>query len=107
MPANADGSVTVTPAEPFTAVFVWRTADTVTVGGFGMPAGALYRPLAVIVPITALPPAIPFTCQFTPEVEFCTPALNWTVPFSGTLQVGGATVMVKGGGTAAITVMLA
>ena len=39
------------------------TAATVTV--VGPVAGAVYRPEAVIVPAVELPPAIPFTVQFT------------------------------------------
>ena len=41
-------------------------AFTVTTLGVGMAAGAVYRPLAVMVPTVALPPTMPFTLQVTP-----------------------------------------
>ena len=42
-----------------------KLAETVTVFGVGSDAGAVYRPLASIVPTVVLPPAVPFTAQIT------------------------------------------
>ena len=39
------------------------TAVIVTVPEFGAGAGAMYSPVALIVPVEASPPALPFTCQ--------------------------------------------
>ena len=41
------------------------TALIVTMAGLGTDDGAAYRPVALIVPKVVLPPAIPFTFQFT------------------------------------------
>ena len=43
----------------------WLIAVMVTEGGFGRMAGAVYVPVAVIVPTLVLPPVIAFTCQAT------------------------------------------
>ena len=67
---KAEGRVTVAPAEPKTVASVCSTAMTVTVAGEGTPAGAVKKPAELIVPMLLFPPPMPFTCQFTPEVEF-------------------------------------
>lgn len=59
------GRITVRVASPNLsgyAVLVARTASTL---GVGATAGALYNPVAEIVPIVALPPTIPFTDHTT------------------------------------------
>lgn len=59
----------VTLALPFFVVSATLVAVTVTLGGEGAAAGALYIalsfPLAAIVPSVELPPAIPFTLHVT------------------------------------------
>src|SRR5947208_124754 len=65
-----------TVADPEFAGFAVETAVTVTVTGapfggmmlFEMECGALYRPLAEMVPVIVLPPVVPFTCQVTAVV---------------------------------------
>ncbi len=60
------GTVTVTLAE---AVFVGsatETADTLNVPGVGTEAGAVYSPLAEMLPNVGVPPVTPLTCQETP-----------------------------------------
>jgi len=57
--------VTVTAALSDFVASAWLVAVTVTVAGDGRSAGAVYTPLAVIVPTVALPPATPFTLQLT------------------------------------------
>ncbi len=58
-------------------------AVTVTVGGVGVAAGAVYSaavdPLAIIVPTVAFPPAIPFTAQVTPVDGLPDPAVTVAV----------------------------
>jgi len=46
----------------------------VTVAGFGTEAGAVYSPLALIVPTVALPPAMLFTLHVTEELKLPVPA---------------------------------
>jgi hypothetical protein len=43
-----------------------KLAETVTVFGVGSDPGAVYSPLASIVPMVLLPPVVPFTAQVTP-----------------------------------------
>src|ERR1700733_12748538 len=76
----------------------------VTVAGEGILAGALYAPRTLMVPAATLPPGTLFTSQVTPEVEFCTRALNWALPLVATLAVGGDTTTVTRGGGAAVIV---
>jgi hypothetical protein len=60
------GTVTVTLAE---AVFVgsaFETAETLKLAGVGTEAGAVYCPLAEMVPKVGVPPVTPLTCQETP-----------------------------------------
>lgn len=76
--------MTTTLAVAKLAALLAFTARTVTVGGEGTTAGAVYRPAAEIVPTTAFPPAIPFTCQITGRL-----ALNASVPPIPTVPDGG------------------
>jgi hypothetical protein len=62
--------------------------------GFGRPAGAVYIPEVLIVPVAALPPATPFTSQFT--VLFAFPvivAVKACVEPARTFAVAGAIIM--------------
>ena len=45
----------------------WLVAVTWTIAGEGRSPGAVYTPLAVIVPVDALPPETPLTLQITVE----------------------------------------
>lgn len=58
-------SVSVTLAEPEAVASAALIAVMVTPGGDGMIAGAVYSPVAEIVPSVALPPTAPFTSQVT------------------------------------------
>jgi hypothetical protein len=68
---------TVTVAEPERLVSALDFAVTVTLDA-GTEPGAVYSPLALIVPTVAFPPATPFTLQATPRFceSFCTAAVN-------------------------------
>jgi len=93
--------VTVTIAD-FVAS-AWLVAATCTVTGLGKSAGAMYNPLVLIVPIVELPPATPFTLQFTLVfVVFLTVAVNVNMLPSTTDPLGGTieTVIAGGGGGA-------
>ena len=68
IPIVTCGGVTVTTAEADFVESASETAVTVTVDGLGTADGALYRPAAVIVPMVAFPPTVPFTCQTTPRL---------------------------------------
>jgi len=57
--------VTVTAALSDFVPSARLVAVTVTVAGEGRSTGAVYTPLAEIVPTKALPPATPFALQFT------------------------------------------
>ena len=86
---------TVTMAEPEAAGFATETAVTVTVAGLGMVLGAVYSPVALMVPTVALPPATPFTCQVT--AVFVVPetvAVNWSVAPGLTVEEAAVTVTV-------------
>jgi hypothetical protein len=91
----------VTIAEPESDVFAEETAVTVTVAGFGMEVGAVYNPLALMVPAVVLPPGVPFTCQVTAVfVVPVTVARNCTVAAGLTVVEEGVTVTAidEGGG---------
>jgi hypothetical protein len=68
---DAIAGVTATPmvmvmlAEADFVVSAWAIAITLTFGGEGKIAGAMYRPALSIVPQAVLPPVVPFTCQVT------------------------------------------
>jgi hypothetical protein len=55
----------VATAFPVMLASLLNLAEIVTVFGLGSDAGAVNSPLASIVPVVALPPAVPFTAQVT------------------------------------------
>jgi hypothetical protein len=59
------GGTTVTVAEPDLVVSACEVAVTVTVAGFGIAAGAVYRPPLVIAPQVAPAQPVPEILQFT------------------------------------------
>jgi hypothetical protein len=63
------GGFTVSEADPDALVVTTLVAVTVTVAGLGTAAGAVYSPLALMVPIVLFPPGTPFTDQVTPVFE--------------------------------------
>ncbi|MBK5295267.1 MAG: hypothetical protein JJE04_26770 [Acidobacteriia bacterium] len=67
----------------------------VTVAGEGKLDGAVYSPLAEILPLVELPPATPFTAQVTLVLEFVlvTAAVNCFVPATRTEPLVGETPM--------------
>jgi hypothetical protein len=87
----------VTVEVPFLLESALETAVTVTVacageGALGTFTGAVYRPLASIVPVPAFPPVTPFTCQVTPLLlAFDTVAVNCCVLLTTTLALPGVT----------------
>lgn len=91
------GLTTVTMAEPDAAESAWATAVTETVAGLGIEAGAVYSPVAEIVPTVLLPAATPATLQFTAVVLVpVTVAVNCRILFVATSAVGGETLTVIG-----------
>jgi hypothetical protein len=65
----------------------------VTADGEGMAEGAVYRPVASIVPCVDSPPVVPFTCHVTVGSEvLATVAVNFLVPETGTEVFDGVTV---------------
>lgn len=75
--ATAAAVATVTCTEPLLLVSAWETAVTVTAAGEGTVAGAVYIPVALIVPCVESPPATPFTCHVTAVFDvFDTVAVN-------------------------------
>lgn len=85
----------VTALLPVAEELAELTARTVTVLEPGTSLGAVNTPDELIVPVAALPPDTPFTCQAT-EVfdEPETVALKDCVAPARTLALGGATVAV-------------
>jgi hypothetical protein len=77
------------------AIFVGsacKTAAMVTADGEGMSRGAVYRPVASIVPCVDSPPVVPFTCHVTAGLEvLATAAVNFFVPKTGTEVLVGVT----------------
>jgi hypothetical protein len=77
------------------AIFVGsacKTAAIVTADGVGMSRGAVYRPVASIVPCVGSPPVVPFTCHVTAGLEvLATAAVNFFVPKTGTEVLVGVT----------------
>jgi hypothetical protein len=68
-------------------------AFTVTELGEGTEAGAVYSPVALIVPTVEFPPVTLFTCHVTAVFEvFATAAVNCVVRPACTLTVFGLTV---------------
>jgi hypothetical protein len=87
------GFTTVTAAEAVWLGSTTLAAFTVTVLGEGGMAGAVYRPLASIVPSVALPPATSFTDQVTPWFVLpVTVAVNGCVCVTWSVCVEGLTV---------------
>jgi hypothetical protein len=78
------------------------TADTVTVAGAGITAGAVYSPLLDIVPTVALPPGMPLTCQVTAllvllltvAVKLCVPVATSTFAELGAMATLSGDVIV-------------
>src|SRR6202162_2925142 len=77
------------------AIFVGsacKTAAIVTADGEGMSRGAVYRPVASIVPCVGSPPVVPFTCHVTVGSEvLTTEAVNFFVAETGTEALAGVT----------------
>jgi hypothetical protein len=77
------------------AIFVGsacKTAAMVTADGEGMSRGAVYRPVASIVPCVGSPPMVPFTCHVTAGLDvLATAAVNFFVPKTGTKVLVGVT----------------
>jgi hypothetical protein len=83
-------AVMVTMAEADSLPSACATAVTVTAAGLGTVAGAVNTPEVEIVPVPALPPVTPFTCQVTPMLlEFCTVAVKACDAPVATLAVVG------------------
>jgi len=78
--ATAVEAAIVTCAVAVFELSACATAVTVTVAGVGAVAGAVYMPVASIVPCAESPPATPFTCQLTVLFEDpLTKAVNFCV----------------------------
>ena len=87
--------VIVTCATSKTAGLATATAATVTVAGDGTAAGAVYIPVASMVPCLASPPATPSTCQVTAVLEALeTTTVNICVVEILIEAVGGSTETV-------------
>ena len=104
------GHVIVTLALPVFVLSATLVAVTVTFGGEGGTAGAVYValsfPLATIVPTAELPPAIPFTLHVTPVAGLSVPvtvATKTCAPNAGTVADAGDTFTV----TSSIRITLA
>jgi hypothetical protein len=97
----------ITCAEPFTVGSAPLMAVIVTGLGLGTVLGAVYRPVAEMVPTVALPPGTALTAQVTalPAVPVpCTVAANCSVWPTPTRPVEGVTVTTGGGEETLITV---
>jgi hypothetical protein len=82
----------VTCAVPFRVESAEDTAVMVTVAGDGTAAGAIYMPIAEIVPTVELPPVTPLTCQVTAVFdELATVAVKACEPVAVTVAVPGMT----------------
>jgi len=100
-PSAGTGLSNVTVALPTALESAALTERTVTVFGLGRLAGAVYVPDALIVPMDALPPVTPFTCQLTAVFEDpLTVAPNACVAIARTLAEFGeiVTATEAGGG---------
>jgi hypothetical protein len=76
------------------------SAWMVTLFGLGRVAGAVYTPVALIVPVAARPPVTPFTCQVTLVFEApVTVAVNGCGSPTRTVAGFGETVTETFGGT--------
>lgn len=93
--STGTGFCKVTAPLPDTEESAELTARTVTMPAAGSVFGAVYMPDVLIVPVAALPPATPFTCQVTDVFnDPVTVALKDCVAPARTLALGGATVTV-------------
>jgi hypothetical protein len=86
------GFCKVTAPLPVAAESAELTARTVTVSVPGTAAGAVYVPDELIVPVAELPPATPFTCHITAELdEPATLTLKDCVAPTRTVALAGVT----------------
>ncbi len=70
-----------------------EVASMLTEAGLGRAVGAVYTPVALILPTVASPPAVPFTDHVTDwSITFLMLALNCCVSPERTLAVAGVTV---------------
>lgn len=78
----------------------WLVAFTCTVAGAGRSTGAMYTPLAAIVPTALFPSGASFTLQVTPvSLAFATLAVNVSeLPRSTSLLVDVTVTVMDGGG---------
>ena len=91
------GKATVTTADPDFVESATNVAFTVTCGGLGTEAGAVYRPVDVIVPQAAPLQPEPAMLHVTAVlVVFATVAMNCCFPPRGTVAVAGDTVTDTG-----------
>jgi len=104
-----EGVVMVTVAEADLLVSACETALTVTIAGLGTVAGAVKTPNVEIVPVVALPPVTPFTCQVTAVLlVFSTVAVKACDAAVATLAVPGEIeILTVGGAAAAVMVTMA
>ena len=93
------GFASVAAVFPDLVLSAVSTAVIVMVFGVGGNSGAVYRPVALIVPSDALPPATPFTDHvsvgFEPSLVF---TVNCCCVNPATVGFVGVTVIVKGSG---------
>jgi hypothetical protein len=93
--ATGCGARTVTVDDPDLALSACKTAVIVT---FPAAPGAVYRPVLVIVPVAALPPATPFTSHVTAVFDaLAMLAVNCCGPPGATFAEAGETEIVIGG----------
>lgn len=91
--------VSVTVAVPNRLTLAWLVARIVIVADEGKIAGAVYSPLASMVPHCVPAQPVPETLHATPEVDvLLTVAVNDCVPPRKTLAVVGETLTLMGGG---------
>src|SRR5215831_18001745 len=88
---------TVTVAEPERLVSALDVAVTVRLEA-GTEAGAVYSPLALIVPTVAFPPTTPFTLQVTPRFweSLFTVAVNcWVLEMFSEAEAGETDTLME------------
>ncbi len=98
--STGTGFCSVTALLPVFVASAALVAVTVTVFGVGRLAGAVYNPVALIVPVAALPPTAAFTDHVTVAFEFpVTAAANDCVAPARSVAVAGVTLtLVPSGG---------
>jgi hypothetical protein len=106
--------VIVTVALPLFVLSATLVAVTVTIGGDGTAAGAIYvaplAPLATMVPTVELPPAIPLTLQVTAVEGLPVPvtfAMKTCAPAAGTFAEAGDTLTTTSSSSVTLTGALA